>query len=106
LLEGAQRIIDQLKNDPDLIEMMRIPTDDPIKIQGEPSGLEPMQLEEITRLENPEVPPPQIISPGEISTQPKIVRTLGRTSVPNPLFYLITIYDDEEILKVSLATPM
>jgi hypothetical protein len=31
LLEGAQRIIDQLKNDPDLIEMMRIPTDDPIE---------------------------------------------------------------------------
>jgi hypothetical protein len=32
LIEGAQRIIDQLKNDPDLIEMMRIPADDPIKI--------------------------------------------------------------------------
>jgi hypothetical protein len=25
LLEGAHRIIDQLKNDPDMIEMMRIP---------------------------------------------------------------------------------
>jgi hypothetical protein len=30
LLEGAQRIIDQLQNDPDLAEMWRIPTDDPI----------------------------------------------------------------------------
>jgi hypothetical protein len=30
LLEGAQRIIDQLQNDPDLVEMWRVPTDDPI----------------------------------------------------------------------------
>jgi hypothetical protein len=106
LLEGAQRIIDQLKNDPDLIEMMRIPTDDPIESRGEPSGLEPMQLEEITGSENPEVPPPQIRSPGEISTQPEIARTSGRTSVPNPLFDLITIYDDEESSEVSLVTPV
>jgi hypothetical protein len=55
-----------------------------------------MQLEEITGLENTEVPPPQIRSPGQISTQPEIMRTSGRTSVPNPFFYLITIYDDEE----------
>jgi hypothetical protein len=106
LLEGAQRIIDQLKNDPDLIEMMRIPIDDPIKIQGEPSILELMQLEEITGSENPEVPPPQIISPGEISTQLEIERTSGRKSVPNPLFDLITIYNDEESSYVSLVTPM
>jgi len=31
LLEGAQRIIDQLQNDHDMIEMTRIPTDDPIE---------------------------------------------------------------------------
>jgi hypothetical protein len=58
LLEGAQRIINQLQNDFDLIEMMRIPIDDPIKIQGEPSGLNSMQLEEITGSENPKAPPP------------------------------------------------
>jgi hypothetical protein len=96
LLEGAHKIIDQLKNNPDMIEMISIPIDDPIKIRGEPIGLEPMQLEEITGLENPEVPPSQIRSPGEISTQPKIMGTLGRTCVPNPLFDLITIYDDKE----------
>jgi hypothetical protein len=96
LLEGAQRIIDQLQNDPDLVEMSRIPTDDPIKSRGEPSGLEPIQLEEITGPENLEFPPPQIRSPGGISTQPEIARTPGRKSVPNPLFDLITIYDDEE----------
>jgi hypothetical protein len=45
-------------------------------------------------------------SPGGISTQPKISRTPGRTSVPNPLFKLITIYDEEESLEVSLVTPV
>jgi hypothetical protein len=68
LIQGAQTIIDQLKNDLDLIEITRILVDDPVKSRGELSGLEPMQLEEITRSENPEVPPPQIRSLGEIST--------------------------------------
>jgi hypothetical protein len=106
LLEGAQRIIDQLQNEPGLIDMLRIPTDDPIKIRGEPSGLDPIQLEEITGPENPKVPTPQIRSLGGISTQPEIARTLGRTSVSNPLFDLITIYDDEESSEVSLVTPV
>jgi hypothetical protein len=106
LLKGAQRIIDQLHNDPDLVEMSRILTDDPIERRGEPSGLEPIQLKKITELENLEVPPPQIRSPGGISTQPEIARTPGRISVPNPLFELITIYDDEESSEVSLVTPM
>jgi hypothetical protein len=79
--------------------MSRIPVDDPIASRGEPSGLDPIQLEEITRPENLEVPSPQIRSPGGISTQPEISRTLGRTSVPNPLFDLITIYDDEESFR-------
>jgi hypothetical protein len=39
-------------------------------------------------------------------TQPQIARTSGRTSVPNPLFDLITIYDDEDSLKVTLVTPV
>jgi hypothetical protein len=63
-----------------------------------------MQFEEITRSKKPEVPPPQIRSPGEISTQLKIVRTSGRTIVPNTLFDLITIYDTEESSEVSLVT--
>jgi hypothetical protein len=32
LMEEEQRVIDQLQNDPDLVEMMRVPTDNPIKI--------------------------------------------------------------------------
>jgi hypothetical protein len=55
-------------------------------------------------LEKPKVSPPHIRSPGGISTQPEIERTPGRISVPNPLFDLITIYDDEEILEVFLVT--
>jgi hypothetical protein len=39
-------------------------------------------------------------------TQPQIARTSRRKSVPNPLFNLITIYDDEDSLKVSLVTPV
>jgi hypothetical protein len=38
--------------------MSRIPIDYPIKSRGEPSGLDPIQLEEITEPKNPEVPPP------------------------------------------------
>jgi hypothetical protein len=34
LLEGAQRVIDQLQNDPELVEMTRIPSDNPIIIRG------------------------------------------------------------------------
>ena len=41
-----------------------------------------------------------------ILTQHEIPRTPGETSVPNTLFYLITIYDDEESSKVSLLTPI
>ena len=65
-----------------------------------------MKLEEITGSENPEVPPPQIRSLGEISTQPEIERTSGRIGVPNYLFDLITIYNDEESSMVSLVTPV
>jgi hypothetical protein len=104
LLEGAQRIIDHLHNYPDIVEMSRIPVDDPIENRGEPSGLESIQLEEIIGPKNPEVPPPQIGSLGGISTQPEITRTPGRTSVPNPFLDLITIYDYEESSEVSLVT--
>jgi hypothetical protein len=45
LLEGAQRIIDQLQNHPNLVDMSRIPIDDPIISRGEQSGLEPIQIE-------------------------------------------------------------
>ena len=88
------------------MDMTRVHVDNPIERRGGPSDLEPIQIEEITGPKNPEVPPPQIKSLRGISTQPERERTQGRTSVPNPLFDLITIYDDEESLKVSLVTPI
>jgi hypothetical protein len=84
--------------------MMRIPMENPITVRGEMSGLESIQLEEITVLENPRSPSVQIRSLGTISTLPEVSRRLGETGAPNPLFDLITIYDDEESLKVSLIT--
>jgi hypothetical protein len=41
-----------------------------------------------------------------IPTQHEIPRTPGETGVPNTLFDLITIYDDEESSEVSLITPV
>jgi hypothetical protein len=104
LLEGVQRVIDQLENDIELVEMMRIPSKNPITIRGEPSGLDSIQLEEITDMEKPRAPSPRIRSSGTIPTQPEVSRMSGETGVPNPLFDLITIYDDEEGSKVSLVT--
>jgi hypothetical protein len=76
--------------------MMRIPSNDPITIGGEPRGLKSIQLEEITSLENPRVPSVDIRSSVTIPTQSEVSRTPSETGVPNPLFDLITIYDDEE----------
>jgi hypothetical protein len=84
--------------------MMRIPTDNPIKIRGEMSGLESIQLEEIIGLKNSRSPSPQIRSTRTISNLPKVSRMPGETGAPNPLFDLITIYDDEESSEVLLVT--
>ena len=56
LLEGSYRVIDQLENDPQLIEMMRITLVEPITIKEEINFLDSIQLEETTGLENPRVP--------------------------------------------------
>jgi hypothetical protein len=96
LIEGAQRIIDQFQNDPDLIEMTRVPSHEPVKIQGEPSGPEPIQIKETIESDNPQALTPQVGSLGEVLTQPKIARKSGRKSTPNLLFDIITIYYDEE----------
>jgi hypothetical protein len=37
---------------------------------------------------------------------PEIARTSRRTSVPYPLFDLVTTYNDEDIPEVSLITPV
>jgi hypothetical protein len=54
--------------------MSRIPADDPITSNGDPTSLELIQIEEIIGPKNPEVPSPQIRSPGKISTHPEVSR--------------------------------
>jgi hypothetical protein len=100
----AHRFIDQLQNDPDLVEMMRVPANNPIESWGGPSDPEPIQIEESTGLDNPEASTPHVGSPREVLAQPETMRTLGRTSTKNPMFDLITIYDDEESSEVSMIT--
>jgi hypothetical protein len=104
LLEGSQRVINKLENDLQLIEMMRIPPDDSITIREEINGLESTKLEETVGLENPRVPSPQARSSVTIPTQYEVPRMPSETGVPDPLFVLITIYDEEEHLEVSLIT--
>jgi hypothetical protein len=104
LLEGSQRVIEKLENYHQLVDMMRITPTNPIKIREEPNGSDSTQLEETIGLENPIGPSPQDKSSMTIPTQHEIPRMLGETSVPNSLFYLIIIFDDEESSKVSLIT--
>jgi hypothetical protein len=65
--------------------MIGNPTENLDEIQVGPSGPELIKIDEITRLDNPEVTKPQSRSLGDVSYQPKKVRTLGRESAPNPL---------------------
>jgi hypothetical protein len=85
---------------------MRITPTDPINIREEINGSESIPLEETTNPKNPRVPSPQDRSLVIIPTQHEIPRTPSETSVPNILFDLITIYDDEESSYVSLITPV
>jgi hypothetical protein len=48
MIEQAQRVIDQLQDDPDLIEITRVPADNPIESRVGPSGPELIQIDEIT----------------------------------------------------------
>jgi hypothetical protein len=96
IMEQAQRVIDQLQDDPNLIAMTGSPVDNPDESQTGPSGPELINIDEITGLDNPEITTPQAGSPGDVSAQLETVRASGRESAPNPLCELINIYDDEE----------
>jgi hypothetical protein len=58
LIEKAQRVIDQLENDLDLVEMTRVPVDNPVERRIGPSGPVPIQIEDITGLDSPEFSAP------------------------------------------------
>jgi hypothetical protein len=106
MIEQVQWIIDQLQDDPDLTGMTGSPADNPDGSQTGPSGPEFIDIDEIIGLDDPEFTTPPTRSPTGVLTQPEIVRTSGRASVPNPLSELIKIYDDDESPEVSLVTPV
>jgi hypothetical protein len=54
MLEHVQWIIDQLQDDLNIINMERLPTDNPDEIQTGPSDPEFIDLDEITGLDDPE----------------------------------------------------
>jgi hypothetical protein len=68
MIEQAQLVIDQLKDDSELIGMMRSPIDNPDESQRGPSSPELINIDEITRLDNPEITTPQTGSSGGVTT--------------------------------------
>jgi hypothetical protein len=66
LIEQEHIVIDQLQDELNLVEIKRIPTDNPVEIQTGPSSPDPMQIEEITGSDNPKVLAPQVRSLGDI----------------------------------------
>jgi hypothetical protein len=104
LLEESQRVIQQLEKYHQLLETMRIIPTNPSNVREELNCSDSTPLEETVSLENPRVPSLQARSSVTIPTHHEIPRTPCETSVPNTLFYLITIYDDEESSEVSLIT--
>jgi hypothetical protein len=54
-MEESPRVIDQLHNDLDLLDMPKVPSDDPIESREGLSDLDLIQIEEIIVLDDPEV---------------------------------------------------
>jgi hypothetical protein len=106
MLEKAQQMIDQLQDDPDIVETMGSLTDNPGVSQAGPSNPEFIYLDEITWLDDLEFTTPLVGSPTSVLAQPDIVKSSQRTGVMNPLSEFIKIYDDDESPKVSLGTPV
>jgi hypothetical protein len=73
----VQQIIDQLQDDPDLIGMTRIPTNNPDESQIGPSSPELIDIDEITGLNNPEFTSPPAGSSTGVLTQPETFKTSG-----------------------------
>jgi hypothetical protein len=98
--------MDQLQNDPNIINMPRFLPDNPYEIHTRPNNPEFIDLDEITGLDDPEFTTPPTISPTNVSAQPKTIESSQRIGASNPLSEMIKIYDDDESPKVYLSTPM
>jgi hypothetical protein len=54
MFEHVQRIMDQMKNNSDILNMARLPKDNPDESQIGPSGPKLIDVDEITGLDDPE----------------------------------------------------
>jgi hypothetical protein len=106
MLEHVQRIIDQLQDDPNIINMPRLPVDYLDERQTGPSSPKFIYLDEITGLDNPEFTTPLVRSLIGVSTQLGTIKASQRIGASNPLSELIKIYDNDESPEVSLVTPV
>jgi hypothetical protein len=106
MYEQAQWIMDQMRDNPDLIRMPVLPADNPDESQIGPSGPELIDVDEIVGLDDPEFTTPPTGSPTGVSAQPETVGVSVETSASDPLRELIKIYDDDESPEVSLGTPV
>jgi hypothetical protein len=106
MYEQAQWMMNQMRDNPDLVRMPRLPTDSPEEIPMGPSGPEFIDLDNINGLDDPESTMPLVGSPTGIAMQPEAVGVSVETSVSDPLRELIKIYDDDESPEVSLGTPV
>jgi hypothetical protein len=79
--EQVQWIMDQMQDNPDLIRMTMLPTDNPDESQIGPSGPELIDLDEITRLDDPEFTMPPVGSPTGVSAQPETVEGISGRQV-------------------------
>jgi hypothetical protein len=84
-MEQEQRVIDQLQNDLHLIDMTRVPADNLIESQEGPSDLEPIEIEETTGSDNPEVSMPQVGSLGGFWNHPKTSKEIRERKCTKPL---------------------
>jgi hypothetical protein len=106
MYQQAQQIMNQMRDNPDLIRLPRLPTDSPEEILAGPSGPDFMNLDNINGSDDPESTMPPAGSSVGVTTQPETGRVSVETSTPNPLSEFINIYSDDESPEASRGTPV
>jgi hypothetical protein len=104
--QKAQQMMNQMWDNPNLIRMPRILTDNPEESPVGPSDPDFINLDNINGSDDLESMIPPAGSPTGITTQPEEVRVPVETITSDPLNKLINIYDDDESPEVSLETPV
>jgi hypothetical protein len=104
MFEHAQRIINQLQNYIDILNMDRIPEDNSNRSHMGPRGPEFIDLDQIIGLDDLQFTMPLIGLLTDVSDQLGTAEASQRTGASNSISEMIKIYDDDESPKVSLVT--